>query len=102
MAVYYGKFHFMDGEFMVETSGGQCHSCACLDDLKSLFHAGPDEVMSVKDLRAHWYEAQLLHYGLPPSKVKGTAVMRLLDELNKGNLSVPKRILKLEERLKRE
>jgi hypothetical protein len=38
---------------MVETSGGQCHSRASVDDLKSLFHAGLDKVMSVKDLKAH-------------------------------------------------
>lgn len=42
-----------------------------------------------KDRPGHWYEAQLIHYGLPPSKTKSTAKMRLLDALNKGNVAVP-------------
>jgi len=30
----------------------------------------------------HWYEAQLRHYGLPPTKDKNAAKVRLLGALN--------------------
>lgn len=61
------------GEFHVEASGHNHHRRATIPELKAVFDgsAGP------KDRPAHWYEAQLIHYGLPPSKVKGTAKMRV-------------------------
>lgn len=50
----------------------------------------------------HWYEAQLLHYGLAPSKNKAVAKVRLLDAVRGGGLKVPREILKVEGDLKRE
>ncbi|KAL9620817.1 MAG: hypothetical protein Q9160_004717 [Pyrenula sp. 1 TL-2023] len=67
---------------------------------RSLFH--PKGNTTRKDPPAHWYEAQLIHYGLPPSKNKGTAVKRLLDAVNSGNLSELKHITTLENSLKKQ
>lgn len=44
----------------------------------------------------------MIHYGLPPSKNKAVAKMRLLDALNAGKLVVPKEIAKIEAELKKE
>ncbi|KAI6080125.1 hypothetical protein F4821DRAFT_266199 [Hypoxylon rubiginosum] len=49
-----------------------------------------------------WFEAQLIHYGLPPSKTKAVARMRLYDAVNGNYLSVPSHIKKLELDLKKE
>ncbi|KAM7198649.1 hypothetical protein V8F33_004916 [Rhypophila sp. PSN 637] len=83
------------GDFYVEASGHSRHRRATLPELKSHFDTSSDRP-------AHWYEAQLLHYGLPPSKTKGTAKMRLFEAVSKGNLSVPAHLTKLESSLKKE
>jgi hypothetical protein len=57
---------------------------------------------SVQDQAAHWYRAQLLHYGLQPSDRKGTAMLRLVDALNQDTLEVPPHLRRLEKELKRE
>jgi hypothetical protein len=57
---------------------------------------------SVQDQPAHWYRAQLLHYGLQPSDRKGTAMLRLVDALNQDTLEVPPHLRRLEKELKRE
>ncbi|CAD0081586.1 unnamed protein product [Aureobasidium vineae] len=46
--------------------------------------------------------AVLLHYGLPPSKDKNTAKVRLLQAINANTLSVPDHIAKLEKDMKKE
>jgi hypothetical protein len=86
------------GELHVEASGHNRHRRATIPELKALFDGSDGS----KDSPAHWYEAQLLHYGLQPSKTKGTAKMRLFDAVNKGNLSVPAHIVKVEAELKKE
>ena len=55
-----------------------------------------------KDPVGHWYEAQLSHYGLPPSKDKPRAKMRLLEALNNSNLNVPPNIVSMEAEMKKE
>ena len=57
-----------------------------------------------KDPVGHWYTAQLMHYGLPPTKDKNTAKVRLLQALNnaEGRLAVPASVVKLEADLKKE
>ena len=57
---------------------------------------------SIKDPVGHWYEAQLIHYGLPPSKDKARAKMRLLEALNASKLVVPAHITALETSLRKE
>ncbi|KAL9603236.1 MAG: hypothetical protein Q9219_001256 [cf. Caloplaca sp. 3 TL-2023] len=66
-------------------------------DLRKAKHGVP-----VKDPVGHWYEAQLIHYGLPPSKDKARAKMRLLENLNSSNLKVPSSITAIESELKKE
>ena len=44
----------------------------------------------------------MVHYGLPPSKDKARAKMRLLDALNTGKLSVPASMQEVEKSLKKQ
>jgi len=60
----------------VNVSEGKRHPRASASELKGLLLPAKGEVP--KDQVAHWYEAQLLHYGLPRSKDMNTAKMRLL------------------------
>ena len=50
---------------------------------------------------AHWYEAQLIHYGLPRSKDKNTAKVRLTSAISAG-LAVPADIVRTEAELKKQ
>lgn len=92
-------FAFANGDLYAEASGHNRHRRATLAELETHFRSG-----SEKDHPAHWFEAQLLHYGLPPSKTKAVARMRLFDAVNKasGDLKIPAHISKLEGELKKE
>ncbi|KAI1136695.1 hypothetical protein F5Y05DRAFT_101628 [Hypoxylon sp. FL0543] len=85
------------GDLFAEASGHNRHRRATVAELKDHFKSG-----SEKDHPAHWFEAQLIHYGLQPSKTKAVARMRLFDAVNGGKLSVPAHIKKLETELKKE
>ncbi|KAI8958854.1 hypothetical protein F5Y11DRAFT_25536 [Daldinia sp. FL1419] len=85
------------GDLFAETSGHNRHRRATVAELKDHFKSG-----SEKDHPAHWFEAQLIHYGLQVSKTKAVARMRLFDAVNGGNLSIPTHIKKLEMELKKE
>ncbi|KAI1083955.1 hypothetical protein F5B20DRAFT_360106 [Whalleya microplaca] len=85
------------GDLFAEASGHNRHRRATPAELKEHFKNGSD-----KDRPAHWFEAQLIHYGLQPSKTKSVARMRLYDAVNAGKLSVPSHIQKLESDLKKE
>ncbi|KAI8634205.1 hypothetical protein F5Y19DRAFT_203728 [Xylariaceae sp. FL1651] len=85
------------GDLYAEASGHNRHRRATVSGLKDHFKSGSD-----KDHPAHWFEAQLVHYGLQPSKTKSVARMRLYDAVNAGKLSVPAHIQKLESDLKKE
>ncbi|KXG48328.1 uncharacterized protein PGRI_021980 [Penicillium griseofulvum] len=84
-----GQFSFNVDTFYVAASGGQIHRRAAPAEIKALYDTSITD-KSTPDHPGHWYEAQLLHYGLPPSKVKATAKMRLLKAVQDGGLSVPK------------
>ncbi|KAF4953004.1 hypothetical protein FSARC_12484 [Fusarium sarcochroum] len=90
-------FAFANGEFFAEASGHNRHRRANQHELKEHFTSGND-----KDHPAHWFEAQLIHYGLQPSKTKSVARMRLFDAVNAGSLKVPPNVSKLETKLKKE
>ncbi|KAJ5573811.1 uncharacterized protein N7459_008238 [Penicillium hispanicum] len=90
-------FSYAGDSFYCEASNLNRHRRATLPELQAHFN-GEDPV----NRPAHWYEAQLLHYGLPPSKVKGTAHKRLFDAVTKGGLTVPTHIQKIEAELKKE
>ncbi|KAI0449624.1 hypothetical protein F5B21DRAFT_35452 [Xylaria acuta] len=85
------------GDLYVEASGHNRHRRAAVSELKEHFKSGSD-----KDHPAHWFEAQLIHYGLQPSKTKSVARMRLFDAVNSGKLAVPSHIKKVETDLKKE
>ncbi|KAI1281621.1 hypothetical protein F5Y07DRAFT_395468 [Xylaria sp. FL0933] len=85
------------GDLFAEASGHNRHRRAAVSELKEHFKSGSD-----KDHPAHWFEAQLIHYGLQPSKTKSVARMRLFDAVNAGKLAVPSHIQKLEKDLKKE
>ncbi|ROW00849.1 hypothetical protein VMCG_06558 [Cytospora schulzeri] len=91
-------FSFVGDSFYREASNSNNHRRATVPELKAHF-SGRD----TENRPAHWYEAQLLHYGLPPSKVKGTAHKRLFDAVMARNgLTVPAHIQKIEADLKKE
>ncbi|KAH0490047.1 hypothetical protein TgHK011_001532 [Trichoderma gracile] len=92
-----GNFSFTNGVFFAESSGHNKHRRATHEELRTHFASGSD-----KDHTAHWFEAQLMHYGLPTSKTKSVARMRLFDAVRGGSLSVPLHITELEQRLKKE
>ncbi|KAJ4011134.1 hypothetical protein NW752_007332 [Fusarium irregulare] len=91
------NFAFADGVFFAQASGQNRHRRATATELKEHFTSGND-----KDHPAHWFEAQLIHYGLPPSKTKSVARMRLFDAVNAGGLKVPDAVGKIESKLKKE
>ncbi|KAI8940855.1 hypothetical protein NX059_002116 [Plenodomus lindquistii] len=55
-----------------------------------------------KDPAWHYYSAQLIHYGLPVTKDKNAAKVRLLNAMNQFKLEVPPWVLSLESDLKKE
>ena len=97
-----GKFSFSVDSFYVETSGHNLHRRATVPELQTLFQPGAAGAAAPADPVGHWYEAQLLHYGIAPSKNKAVAKMRLLDAVRGGGLAVPKDISKIETDLKKE
>lgn len=93
-------FSYAGDAFYREASNLNRHRRATLPELKAHFNG--KDASGDNNRPAHWYEAQLLHYGLPPSKVKGTAHKRLWDAVIKPGLAVPAHILKIEADLKKE
>ncbi|EHK18315.1 uncharacterized protein TRIVIDRAFT_47613 [Trichoderma virens Gv29-8] len=65
-----GKFAFTNGFFFAEASDHR-HRRATQEELRTHFASGSD-----KDYTAHWFEAQLIHYGLQPSKVKSNKLKK--------------------------
>lgn len=90
-----GQFSYAGDSLFVSTSGNHVHRRATVAELNTHFTA------SFSDGPGHWYEAQLLHYGLPPSKTKGTAKMRLYEAVKKGCLAVPANLRATEADLKK-
>jgi hypothetical protein len=62
----------------------------------------PDALASAKDPPWHFYAAQLIHYGIPVTKEKNRAKIKVLDAMNQFKLEVPAWVLKLEAELKKE
>lgn len=82
---------FYNGDLYIEVANSNRHKRAPIADITTILR--PDLKKSNKappvDQVGHWYEAQLIHYGLPPSKDKARAKMRLL-ETKKDNGSMSK------------
>jgi len=70
----------------------------------SLYRKGrqPETSSPAKDQPWHFYSAQLIHYGLPVTKDKSRAKIKLLDAMNQFKLEVPAWVLKIEGELKKE
>jgi hypothetical protein len=73
------------------------HPRASLGDIKILLDG-----KTPKDQVAHFYEAQLIHYGLQRSKDKNTAKVRLQQALNQKKLVVPPHIVDMENQMKKD
>ena len=90
-----------NGDLFADVGNMNRHKRAPVDEIKKLLR--PDlkkkGASPPKDPVAHWWEAQLVHYGLPSTKDKARAKMRLLDALNNSSLAVPAAIVTLENNL---
>lgn len=101
-----GDFHY-NGNLYVEVGNLNRHERATVEDITTTLRPDLKKSKKVssdqpKDQVGHWYEAQLIHYGLPPSKDKARAKMRLLEALNQSKLVVPPNIVKMEAEMKKE
>ncbi|EKV12510.1 hypothetical protein PDIG_44340 [Penicillium digitatum PHI26] len=99
--VYHGQWSFHVDTFYVTSSCGHVHPRATYSELDTIFSAPLGDRRNRADHQDHWYEAQLLHFGLPPTKGKATAKMRLMDAFQDGILEVPAEILQMEATLAR-
>lgn len=98
---------YYNGDLYVEVGDFNRHKRAPVSEIKSILRPDLKAAKNTlpsdkKDPVGHWYEAQLIHYGLPASKTKAVSKSRLLDALNEGKLVVPPAILRLEEGLRKE
>lgn len=99
------RFHY-NGDLYVEVGNLNRHKRASVAEISALLR--PDltksrgKSITSKDEVGHWYTAQLIHYGLPPTQDKARAKVRLLEALNASKLLVPPEIKKLEDSLQKE
>ncbi|KAH8426474.1 uncharacterized protein LDX57_004211 [Aspergillus melleus] len=94
-------FEYCNNEFYALVHPNHRHRRSSIPELRAFFNSTSKKT-SIKDKPAHWYRAQLIHYGLQPTDIKGTAAMRLLDALDRDVLKVPGSVQRLERALKRE
>ena len=101
-----GNFYYHDGLY-VDVGNLNRHKRASVEEIRTILR--PDLKKSKnapltppKDQVGHWYEAQSIHYGLPPSKDKARAKMRLLEALNSSRLAVPPNVAQMEAEMKKE
>jgi hypothetical protein len=100
-SVYHGQWSFDGDTFYVTSSSGHVHRRATYFELDNIFSTPLGDRINTADYQDHWYEAQLLHYGLPPTKSKATAKMRLMDAFQDGTIDVPDKIHEMERKLRR-
>ena len=101
-----GNFHY-NGTLYVDVGNCNRHERATVEEVSVFLRPDLKKSKKVlvdqtKDQVGHWYEAQLIHYGLPPSKDKVRAKMRLLEALNQSKLIVPPNIVDMEAEMKKE
>ena len=101
-----GNFHY-NGNLYLEVGNCNRHERATIEEITTILRPDLKKSKKVsldqsKDQVGHWYEAQLIHYGLPPSKDKARAKMRLLEALNQSKLTVPPDIVRMEAEMKKE
>ncbi|KAK1819892.1 hypothetical protein LTR12_005767 [Friedmanniomyces endolithicus] len=93
-----GEFVYRDTLFVDVGGEGKRHPRAAETELKTLLTGKTQQ----KDQVAHWYEAQLIHYGLQRSKDKNTAKVRLQQALSQGKLKIPSHISDMETQMKKD
>jgi len=95
---------YYNGDLHVEVGNLNRHKRASIPEITAILRPDLKQSKAVppKDPVGHWYEAQLIHYGLPPSRDKARAKMRLLEALNTSKLVVPEGIARLEAQLKKD
>ncbi|KAB2100370.1 hypothetical protein AG0111_0g11512 [Alternaria gaisen] len=87
---------FVYSSVLYADPGGNHHTCANVAELAALlrpeapnlYNNGkkPEVTTPVKDQVWHFYAAQLIHYGLPVTKDKNAAKVRLLNAMNQFKL----------------
>lgn len=95
-----GSFVYHDTLF-VDVGQGKRIPRATVTDLNTLLLPKKNAV-PIKDETANFYIAQLMHYGLPKTKDKNTAKVRLTTALSAGQLTVPSDVQKIEAGLKKD
>ncbi|KAL8668406.1 MAG: hypothetical protein Q9168_006963 [Polycauliona sp. 1 TL-2023] len=93
-----------NGDFFIDVGNANRHKRASVAEITEVLRPDlkkPKNAAATKDPVGHWYEAQLIHYGLPPSKDKARAKMRLLENLNQSNLIIPPHVTTIESELKK-
>lgn len=102
---------YYNGDLYVEVGNLNRHKRASVPEIAAILRPDIKKTKTktwalpatpLRDPVGHWYEAQLIHYGLPPSKDKARAKIRLLEALNASTLVVPAHIAALEASLKKE
>ncbi|KAJ5603703.1 hypothetical protein N7537_006659 [Penicillium hordei] len=99
--VYHGQWAFNGYTLYITTSSGETHPRATYAELEDIFIAPIGYRTNIPDYQDHWYEAQILHYGLAPTKNKAVAKMRLMDAFQDGTLEIPMEILRIEATLRK-
>jgi hypothetical protein len=92
-----GEFVYHDTLFVDVGGALKRHPRASTSELKTLLDG-----KAPKDQVAHYYEAQLIHYGLQRSKDKNTAKVRLQQALSQKKLIVPPHIVDMEADMKKD
>jgi hypothetical protein len=100
-AVVRDNFVYNDA-FFAQVDENKRHPRASIAELTSLLRPEASSTSPPEDQVGHWSQAQLLHYGPPPSKDKNTAKVRLLQAINANTLAVPVLVAKLEKDSKKE
>ncbi|KAF2024922.1 hypothetical protein EK21DRAFT_117321 [Setomelanomma holmii] len=98
--------------FQADSGGPTTHPRASIAEVAAILHPEalnlytngrkPDVSAPANDSPWHFWSAQLIHYGLPFTKEKSRAKMRLLDALNSLKLELPAWVLKMEAELKKQ
>lgn len=94
------SYLYQDG-FYVDVGNANRHKRATPAELTALLRPAKNAA-AIKDEVGHYYEAQLIHYGLAQSKNKAVAKVRLLEALNQGSLKVPDSVVDVEKALKKQ
>ena len=92
-----GEFIYHDTLFVDVGGALKRHARASPSELKAYLDG-----KAPNDQVAHWYEAQLIHYGLQRSKDKNTAKVRLQQALSQKRLTVPPHIVDMEAQMKKD